>query len=63
MDEYFKKEDEITLAGIARQDVELYGEKLRRQRSIWYRLKVAIRSVFNPSDVAKSEEPDPPTNV
>lgn len=55
MDEYFKKEDEITLAGIARQDVELYGERLRKQRSLWYRIRNALRSI-----VGTRPDPSPP---
>jgi hypothetical protein len=48
MDEYFKKEDEITLARMARQDVELYGEELRRRKSLWYRVRAALRSIVTP---------------
>ena len=49
MDEYFKKEDEITLAGIARQDVELYGEPLRKPPNLWQRIRTAVRSLVGGS--------------
>lgn len=49
MDEYFKKEDEITLAGIARQDVELYGESAPEPRSVWRRIRDAVRSFLGGS--------------
>ena len=55
MDEYFKKEDEITLAGIARQDVELYGEPLPGPPSFWQRIRAALRSFLG-----RSSQPSPP---
>jgi hypothetical protein len=63
MDEYFKKEDEITLAGIARQDVELYGEQLRKPPSFWERIRAAVRSFLGgspPQPPAGSQTTDRP---
>jgi hypothetical protein len=59
MDEYFKKEDEITLAGIARQDVELYGAQLRQRKSFWHRLATTIKAAFGPRQDSKAEEHKP----
>jgi hypothetical protein len=59
MDEYFKKEDKITLAGIARQDVELYGAQLRQRKSFWHRLATTIKAAFGPRQGRKTQEQKP----